>query len=201
MNSRRYIIFLCCKTHTYRHLAKRVTKDGCKTCVSVRFLLYLLEELERVAWVDTMVNFHLILLVTKRQFYTEVILEMHLKGTHRTHPGSWHFWRLLSRAVSLTFSVLYFTGHRLQMVLWYLVVGAFVSLWVEHLLNFISLFHVCNNWNNVSFLYNSSSGRFWIFVSGVSSIINPTIGSLFNYVSSSAAWLTFCKTCLVSIFL
>lgn len=110
-------IVLCCKTHTYMHFAYRVIKDCCKTCISFRFPLYLLEELERVAWVNTMVNFHLILSATKRQFYTEVVLGMHLKGTHRIHPGIWHFWRLLSRAVSLTFSVLYFTGHSLQMVL------------------------------------------------------------------------------------
>jgi hypothetical protein len=51
----------------------------------LQFPVYPLEELGRVEWDHTMVNFLLMLSVTRRQFYTEVLVEIHLSDTHHIH--------------------------------------------------------------------------------------------------------------------
>lgn len=135
-----------------------------KTCCSLQFPPYLLAELGRVAWVDTMENFLSTLSVTRRQLCTEVILEMHLKGTHHIQPGSWDFWRLLWMAVFSTFSVLSWAGSKLQMVFWFFIVMPFEFSWQN--LCYIRFFHVsCDFSNNVYFPILAFYSQAWFLAS------------------------------------
>lgn len=54
----------------------------------LQFPPYPLEELERVEWDRTMVNFLLMPLATRKQFFTEALMEIQQQGIHRTQQKS-----------------------------------------------------------------------------------------------------------------
>lgn len=76
----------------------------------LQFPPYPLEELERVEWDHTMVNFLLMPLATRKQFFTEALMEIQQQGIHRTQQKSKNYWGLFSMVTYLAYFLLWSDG-------------------------------------------------------------------------------------------